>query len=219
MFCKCGCGKLVSWNYKAGHATKLLWENDKYRNHMKEVHKGYTWTKEQREKILDKLRGKPHSEEHNKKISEARKGIVFSKEHIENLRKSHLGKPGNPHTEESKAKLRVARMKQILPFISKKEIELKQELLEKGLNPLIQYSIGITQADFAFPNKKLAIYIDGCYWHSCPNHFPAPSPKLRQIQGRDKYINEFLKREGWTVLRFWEHEDNLNILNKIMEVL
>jgi DNA mismatch endonuclease Vsr len=68
-------------------------------------------------------------------------------------------------------------------------------------------------ADVVFPRQKIAIFVDGCYWHGCPEHH-RPSTKnsdfwQNKIQGnreRDQHTTRQLESEGWTVLRFWEHE-------------
>jgi DNA mismatch endonuclease, patch repair protein len=69
-------------------------------------------------------------------------------------------------------------------------------------------------ADIVFTRRKLAVFIDGCFWHSCPVHVPAVSqnsdywnPKLFRNRQRDEETNVLLKEAGWTVLRFWAHED------------
>lgn len=70
------------------------------------------------------------------------------------------------------------------------------------------------KADIVFPGAKVAVFIDGCYWHGCPKHYrPARTnveywkPKIEENKARDTRIDLRLKAAGWTVLRFWEHED------------
>jgi len=67
--------------------------------------------------------------------------------------------------------------------------------------------------DFVFPKLKLAIFVDGCFWHQCPDHSNIPANnrpfwkrKLAANQRRDKLVNKTLRRDGWRVLRLWEHE-------------
>jgi len=82
--------------------------------------------------------------------------------------------------------------------------------------------------DLFFPRYKLAIFIDGCFWHKCPKHYRPPKsnqkywlPKMAKNVQRDREINKILKKEGWTVLRFWEHDINGNMdecVNKIKNV-
>lgn len=73
-------------------------------------------------------------------------------------------------------------------------------------------------ADIVFTRRKIAVFIDGCFWHACPEHFSAPRsnvdywvPKIERNQRRDCETNEALRAEGWTVLRFWEHESPTNV--------
>lgn len=67
--------------------------------------------------------------------------------------------------------------------------------------------------DFVFYKVKLAIFVDGCFWHCCPDHSKIPENnqefwrnKLKKNLARDAFINEALSKKGWTVMRIWEHE-------------
>lgn len=68
-------------------------------------------------------------------------------------------------------------------------------------------------ADLVFTRAKIAVFIDGCFWHGCPEHHRRPSAnsdywtaKVERNRQRDTATNTALSEEGWTVLRFWEHE-------------
>ncbi|MFD9867114.1 very short patch repair endonuclease [Streptomyces niveus] len=68
-------------------------------------------------------------------------------------------------------------------------------------------------ADLVFRPVKVAVFIDGCYWHGCPDHYVAPrtnsgywSGKVAGNISRDRDTDQQLSEAGWTVLRFWEHE-------------
>ena len=68
-------------------------------------------------------------------------------------------------------------------------------------------------ADIVFRPARLAVFIDGCYWHGCPEHYVPPktnpgywSGKVAGNMARDRDTNEQLQAAGWTVLRFWEHD-------------
>ncbi|MET7437721.1 very short patch repair endonuclease [Streptomyces sp. NPDC005496] len=68
-------------------------------------------------------------------------------------------------------------------------------------------------ADIVFRPAKLAVFIDGCYWHGCPEHYVPPktnsgywSEKVARNMARDRNTDERLVAAGWTVLRFWEHD-------------
>ncbi|WP_031478429.1 very short patch repair endonuclease [Streptomyces bicolor] len=67
--------------------------------------------------------------------------------------------------------------------------------------------------DIVFPKAKVAIFLDGCFWHGCPEHATQPKAnaewwrtKLGKNMTRDQETTEHLRAEGWTVLRYWEHE-------------
>jgi DNA mismatch endonuclease (patch repair protein) len=68
-------------------------------------------------------------------------------------------------------------------------------------------------ADLIFPRARVAVFVDGCYWHGCPEHYTPPrtnpsywGPKIARNQERDSRVTAELGSEGWTVLRFWEHD-------------
>ncbi|MEV0024396.1 very short patch repair endonuclease [Streptomyces atroolivaceus] len=70
-------------------------------------------------------------------------------------------------------------------------------------------------ADLVFRPAKVAVFIDGCYWHGCPEHYVAPktnpgywSDKVARNVARDRDTDERLTEAGWLVLRFWEHQDS-----------
>jgi len=70
--------------------------------------------------------------------------------------------------------------------------------------------------DIVFLNEKVAIFIDGCFWHNCPicnrplpkNNSEYWKEKIKKNQIRDKNINIVLKEQGWLVIRIWEHDIN-----------
>src|SRR5262245_11512006 len=67
--------------------------------------------------------------------------------------------------------------------------------------------------DFAFPALRIAVFVDGCFWHGCPVHYRTPASnksfwrqKILTNVARDRAVRRALKKRGWVVLRFWEHE-------------
>jgi DNA mismatch endonuclease (patch repair protein) len=67
--------------------------------------------------------------------------------------------------------------------------------------------------DFVFQRERIAVFVDGCFWHGCPKHGRKPGsnanywlPKLARNRERDKAITTALRKAGWTVLRFWDHQ-------------
>jgi DNA mismatch endonuclease (patch repair protein) len=71
----------------------------------------------------------------------------------------------------------------------------------------------VGKPDFAFDSAKVAVLVDGCFWHGCRHcrNIPATnrefwSKKIAANRKRDRQVSRTLRRSGWTVLRFWEHE-------------
>ncbi|HLX68726.1 MAG TPA: very short patch repair endonuclease [Verrucomicrobiae bacterium] len=67
--------------------------------------------------------------------------------------------------------------------------------------------------DFVFQKFKLAIFVDGCFWHGCPRHATQPASnrafwqkKLARNKKRDRTVNQTLRQFGWKILRIWQHE-------------
>jgi len=67
--------------------------------------------------------------------------------------------------------------------------------------------------DFIFREKRIAVFVDGCFWHGCPKHSNMPvnnrefwERKLGANKLRDGFVTKTLKKQGWTVIRIWEHE-------------
>jgi len=84
--------------------------------------------------------------------------------------------------------------------------------------------------DFVFPRLRVAVFVDGCFWHMCPKHCQIPDhnrefwlKKLRGTVRRDKEVDETLASKRWRVLRIWEHEllskCRQELLAKILPVL
>lgn len=100
------------------------------------------------------------------------------------------------------------------------EIALRRELHRRGLRYRIDAPLpGIPRrrADILFTRAKVAVFVDGCFWHGCPHHGTQPKNnaswwqvKLEGNKARDADTNARLEANGWTVLRFWEHEDPLD---------
>lgn len=67
--------------------------------------------------------------------------------------------------------------------------------------------------DFAFPAERVAVMVHGCFWHGCPQHYRAPSSnseywstKVARNIARNRLVRGRLRRAGWSVLTFWEHD-------------
>lgn len=96
------------------------------------------------------------------------------------------------------------------------EVALRRAMHRIGLRYRIDYEVlrkPRRVADIAFPGRKIAIFVDGCFWHGCPEHATWPKrnadfwrQKIEANRQRDTDTNERLRSIGWTVLRFWSHE-------------
>lgn len=85
---------------------------------------------------------------------------------------------------------------------------------------------GRRRADIVFTRAKLAVFIDGCFWHSCPLHATYPKrnsaywlPKLKRNIERDGETDQQLHSAGWTVLRIWEHESAAEAADRIEAIV
>lgn len=96
------------------------------------------------------------------------------------------------------------------------EIALRRDLYRRGLRYRVDFEVlkkTRRVADIAFPGLRIAIFVDGCFWHGCPEHATWPKQntefwrqKIETNRARDTDTNERLRNIGWTVLRSWEHE-------------
>jgi DNA mismatch endonuclease (patch repair protein) len=73
-----------------------------------------------------------------------------------------------------------------------------------------------------FARAKVAVFIDGCFWHRCPLHYRQPSSNVEYWVGkvdrnvrRDEEVNAMLLKAGWTVVRVWEHDDPMAAADRI----
>jgi DNA mismatch endonuclease (patch repair protein) len=76
--------------------------------------------------------------------------------------------------------------------------------------------------DIVFTRVRLVVFVDGCFWHGCPDHQVIPKsnreywvPKLRRKAHRDREVDEALSLAGWRVMRVWEHENAAVAANRI----
>lgn len=103
-------------------------------------------------------------------------------------------------------------MSQVRGKNTKPEMMLRKVLWQKGLRYRLHYKLP-GKPDIAFVAARIAVFVDGCFWHGCPQHGAIPETNRQswetKIQGnidRDKRVNNELESSGWKVLRFWEHE-------------
>jgi DNA mismatch endonuclease (patch repair protein) len=82
------------------------------------------------------------------------------------------------------------------------------------------------RADVVFTRRKVAVYVDGCYWHSCPMHGTTAkanaefwASKLAANERRDRDTDRALIEAGWRVVRIWEHESPVEAADRLEAVL
>lgn len=108
------------------------------------------------------------------------------------------------------------------------ELEVRKLLHAAGARYRVDFPPlgGRRRADIVFTKRHIAVFIDGCFWHSCPEHATTPTrnseywiPKLRRNAERDREMDELLHERGWKVLRFWEHEDPDQVASVILNAV
>ncbi len=97
------------------------------------------------------------------------------------------------------------------------ELAVRKLLHARGLRFRVDYPIRTSErtirVDIAFPRAKLAVFIDGCFWHGCPEHGTMPKrnrdyweAKIVRNRERDLHQTALLEEAGWHLMRFWTHE-------------
>jgi DNA mismatch endonuclease (patch repair protein) len=128
-------------------------------------------------------------------------------------------------TEHARMTMRANRSRDTKP-----ELAVRSELHRRGRRFRVAYrplsDDRRRTVDIAFTRLKVAVHIDGCFWHGCDKHFVSPKTnpdywqdKIARNQARDLDTDRKLKDAGWAVLRFWEHEDPLQIADSIEAAL
>ena len=113
---------------------------------------------------------------------------------------------------------------------TKPEVMLRSALHRAGYRFRKDYRIdagGIkVRPDIVFPRQRVAVFVDGCFWHGCPVHGRQPKvndwywgPKLARTKQRDDLARAVLTAEGWRVLRAWEHQQTTTIVSDIEQLL
>ncbi|WP_028476086.1 very short patch repair endonuclease [Nocardia sp. CNY236] len=109
------------------------------------------------------------------------------------------------------------------------ELALRRELHRRGLRYFVDRAPIRGQrrrADVVFPRRRVAVYVDGCFWHRCPQHATAPknnaewwAAKLAGNVARDRATDAALLAAGWLVVRVWEHEDPISAADRVQAAL
>ena len=115
-------------------------------------------------------------------------------------------------SEQAKVRMQQTRRKDTAP-----ELALRSALHRRGLRFRVDRAVlpgSRRRADVVFPGIRVAVFVDGCFWHGCPEHGSMPranrgfwEEKLAANRRRDRDTDQELDRAGWKVMRFWEHVD------------
>lgn len=108
---------------------------------------------------------------------------------------------------------------------TKPEVAVRRLLHARGLRYRVDVPLEFDRrrrADIVFPAARLAVFIDGCFWHGCQEHYTVPAThpefwaeKRTKNMARDRETTERLALSGWTVKRYWEHEDPTSVANDV----
>jgi DNA mismatch endonuclease, patch repair protein len=127
-----------------------------------------------------------------------------------------------PSSEQVSRNMKKVRVRDTGP-----EMAVRRLLFASGLRYRVNYrpktpDIGRSSIDIAFPGQRLAIFIDGCFWHGCPEHGDLPKAnskwwcaKFDENRKSDERVTNTLISAGWTVLRFWEHQSPESVFEEI----
>lgn len=106
------------------------------------------------------------------------------------------------------------------------EVTLRRALWARGLRYRLHATTPACRPDIVFPTRQVAVFVDGCFWHGCPQHYPCPrsnedfwSNKLASNVGRDARQSAALADAGWSVVRVWEHEVIEELDNAVARVV
>ncbi len=105
------------------------------------------------------------------------------------------------------------------------ELELRRALHKNGLRFRLHRRDLPGRPDIVFASIRLAIFVDGCFWHGCPEHRVKPKSntqfweaKIVENQQRDRRNDLKLTDMGWTVMHIWEHEDPKEVAQRVLEL-
>jgi DNA mismatch endonuclease (patch repair protein) len=112
---------------------------------------------------------------------------------------------------------------------TKPELALRRLLHAQGLRYRVALPVPGARRrsiDVAFTRARLAVFVDGCFWHGCPEHGTQPTAnadwwqaKLIANRRRDNDTDRLLEQQGWRVLRLWEHEKPEEMLDRVVRSL
>lgn len=114
---------------------------------------------------------------------------------------------------------------QAIKSISKLESIVSKELWHKGYRFRRNTKDLFGKPDISIKKYKIVIFIDSCFWHQCPLHGNMPKtnieywePKLERNVERDREVDEYYKKKGWNIKRFWEHDVKADLEKVVKEI-
>lgn len=140
-------------------------------------------------------------------------------------------KPTDPEWPQPSSPAATATMKSNGWRDTRPEVAVRSILHRRGLRFRKRFTIKLdgrrwTQPDVVFTRARVAVYIDGCFWHACPDHCHKPranahywTPKLARNVERDRDTDRQLADRGWLVVRAWEHEAPEDVANEVQRAL
>jgi DNA mismatch endonuclease (patch repair protein) len=127
---------------------------------------------------------------------------------------------------------RAAQMSRIRGRDTGPEVHLQQALADLGTHALVNQPLRLPtepralKPDLTFPDQGLVVFMDGCQWHGCPEHYVRPrtntthwAHRLRAAVERDRRQTAALREAGWRVLRFWEHRVEEALADVALEII
>ena len=122
-----------------------------------------------------------------------------------------------------------AQMRRVKHRHTAPELAIRRELHRRGLRYRVDMPLprlGRMRPDIVFTRAKVAVFVDGCFWHRCPHHesFPKTNAewwrrKLDANVRRDRASDAMLTEAGWTVIRIWEHEKPVDAGDRVEEIV
>lgn len=135
-------------------------------------------------------------------------------------------RPGDPVPASDAVR---ARFQRVPSRDTKPELALRRELHRRGLRYRVDMAplAGLRRrADMAFTRRRAFVFVDGCFWHRCPEHGTDPRnnsgwwrTKLDRNVARDRHTDAALREAGWTVVRVWEHDDPIRSADVVAAVI
>lgn len=143
---------------------------------------------------------------------------------VRRARPEHV--PAHPGPSSSTVSERMSRLRR---RDTRPEVAVRRLLHALGLRYRVAYAVPGQRRrtiDVAFTRQRVALFIDGCFWHGCPQHGTRPAAnaewwrtKIAANKARDADTSELLGEAGWVVLRFWEHEPPEVVADAVRQVV